>query len=273
MVLLDYYQSMIIALVYGGTKDFELESTRNIALDVIRRFNVKFRRQYGQMVIACDSKNNWRKDYFPFYKAGRAKAKASDSINWTKLYDQIHTIRDEIDQFMPYPVMHLERTEADDIIAVLTKKNFEDGKQTLIISNDKDFGQLHSQLTKQFDPGKHKYIEAPVSSLSLKEHILKGDMADGIPNVLNNDDCMVNKNRQKPLRQTKLEELLNSNIEETEYHRNWIRNKALIDFNEIPPNIKDAILKQYEEKSQKRVNPYAYLAKASRQFIEQLDNF
>lgn len=273
MILLDYYQAMFIPLVHGGTHSFDIHSTRNVALDVIRRFNVKHRHKYGQMVIACDSKNNWRKDFFPHYKAGRAKAKAASRVNWTQLYEQVHIVRDELDEFMPYPVIHLERTEADDIIAVLAKENFQNGVPTLIISNDKDFGQLHNQLTKQLDPGSHKFIEASLSPDRLKMHIIKGDAVDGIPSILNNDDCFVNKLRQKPLRANKLEELLNINLEESEYHRNWIRNKTLIDLNEIPDYIREAILKQYNEKKQKRVNPFNYIARNAGRLIDQLDNF
>ena len=44
---------------------------RHMILNSLRGHNKKFRKQYGQMVIACDSSNVWRRTKFPNYKAGR----------------------------------------------------------------------------------------------------------------------------------------------------------------------------------------------------------
>jgi 5'-3' exonuclease len=51
----------------------EEDLLRHMVLNAIRSYNVKFRREYGQMIIACDDRRSWRKELFPYYKANRHK--------------------------------------------------------------------------------------------------------------------------------------------------------------------------------------------------------
>ena len=112
-------------------------------------------RQYGDMVIACDSGNVWRKQAFPNYKAGRKANREKSEHDWAMIFDIISKVKNEIKTFLPYKVIEIETAEADDIIAVLTRKVKE---KILILSGDKDFIQLHNARIKQYNPVLNKFV-------------------------------------------------------------------------------------------------------------------
>jgi hypothetical protein len=76
MIIVDINQIMISNLMVqiNGRQAVELSEdlVRHMVLNSLRAHNKKFRKEYGDMVIACDSKNVWRREIFPNYKAGRA---------------------------------------------------------------------------------------------------------------------------------------------------------------------------------------------------------
>ena len=80
----------------------------------------------------------------------------------------------------------------------------------------------------------------------MKEHILKGDKSDGIPNILSNDNCLNEGIRQTPLRKPILEKYMRITIQsDDKYYRNYLRNQTLIDFDFIPEEVNDRILNEY----------------------------
>ena len=48
------------------------------------------------MIIACDSKNVWRREYFPNYKAGRKANREKSDHDWDAIFNILHNIKDEI---------------------------------------------------------------------------------------------------------------------------------------------------------------------------------
>ena len=44
------------------------EMIRHMVLNSLRGFNVKFREEYGTMVLCSDAGDPWRRDFFPNYK-------------------------------------------------------------------------------------------------------------------------------------------------------------------------------------------------------------
>ena len=61
----------------------------------------------------------------------------------------------------------------------------------MIVSSDKDFIQLHKYYNvKQFSPTQKKLLNSIDPNEYLKEHIMKGDRGDGIPNFLSDDDTL-----------------------------------------------------------------------------------
>ena len=67
MILLDLNQVMISNLMMQlqrNNDEIEESMIRHMILNSIRLYNVKFGEEYGEMIIACDDKNYWRKDVF-----------------------------------------------------------------------------------------------------------------------------------------------------------------------------------------------------------------
>ena len=110
-----------------------------------------------------------------------------------------------------WTILELDTAEADDIIGVLVKKHHD--QKILILSGDKDFIQLHNKNVQQYSPVLSKFIgkdENP--SIYIKEHILKGDRSDGIPNVLSDDNVFIEGRRQRPLTKKKIESWVNEMV-------------------------------------------------------------
>lgn len=228
---------------------------RHMILNSIRHNNVKFREDWGRMVIASDSANNWRRAVFPYYKAARKKSREQSSMDWDSIFKFFNNVREEIKAYFPYPVIQVEGAEADDVIAAFANNMF--AEPLLIISGDKDFIQLHSPNVKQFDPIKKRWIQHDNPKLYLKEHILRGDVGDGVPNVLSDDDTFVTGKRLRPLSIKKINRWTNG-IPKEEAHlnilRNYARNEQLIDLSKTPEELKEKIFIAYEEQTDKPRN-------------------
>ena len=281
MIIVDINQIMISNLMVqiNGRDAPELNEdlVRHMVLNSLRAHNKKFRKEYGQMVIACDSSNVWRKEIFPNYKAGRKANRAKSEHDWSLIFDIISKVKNEIKAFLPYKVIEVDTVEADDIIAVLTS-NKQWAEKVLILSGDKDFIQLHSDNVKQYNPVLNKFVgkdENP--TLYLKEHILKGDRSDGIPNVLSDDNVFVEGRRQRPLSKKRI----NSWIEEIsmtfteEEQRNYDRNRTLIDLSCIPQTLEDKINNEFlnvKVATRDKILGY-FINKKLKTLIESIDEF
>lgn len=257
MIILDLNQVMISNLMIqiGNHTNTKVEESmvRHMVLNAIRAFRNKFADQYGELVIACDNKNCWRKQIFPYYKANRKKVRESSELNWNEIFECINTIRSELKEFFPYKVIDIETAEADDVIATIVyefgSEGLSMGEKILILSGDKDFIQLHKFANvDQYDPVRKKFIRHSNPEMFLKEHILKGDTGDGIPNVLSNDNCFVVGDRQKPLT-TKRMEVLKKDT--SSVGRNYYRNAQLIDLSNIPVELKQKIMNEYNSQTEK----------------------
>lgn len=228
---------------------------------------------YGDLVIACDSRNNWRKEVFPYYKASRKTDRDNSTIDWEKVFESFNTVREELKEYFPYTVIDVERAEADDIIATLCGY----GEKTLILSGDTDFVQLHDMMVEQYDPVRKKKVQINNTELYLKQHILEGDKSDGIPNILSDDDTFVLKKRQKPLTKKRMDILLSihpNGYSPTE-KRNYQRNMQLIDLTYIPEDIKLNIKEQYDNrptKNKSKLFNYFYDRKLTK-FMDSLQEF
>lgn len=250
MILVDFNQVCISNLMaqIGNHTELAVEEdlVRHMILNSLRLYKQKFGNIYGSMIIACDDKNYWRKQLFPYYKAGRKKMREQSDIDWSSLFDILNKIRQEIKDNLPYIVLHVETAEADDIIATLAKESKED---VLILSADKDFIQLHNSKVIQFDPIRKKNIKVERPDLYLKELVIRGDSGDGVPNAMSPDNSLVDGIRQKKIMKAKLDEWVNMEWNQLfnipEFKIGIARNKKLIDLSEIPDGITNAIISQY----------------------------
>lgn len=266
MIVVDYSQTAISNLMaeIGGRTDIDIQVPllRHMIVNSIRGYKQKFGKEYGEIVIACDNRTYWRKEYFPFYKAGRKKAREASGLDWKVIFDALNMIRLEIDEFFPYAVVDVDGAEADDVIATLAKWTqtndrqsiiFDEPKPFLIISGDHDFIQLHKyENVKQFSPIQKKMVKAEVSpERYVFEHIIRGDKGDGIPNVLSADDSLVNGIRQKPISTKKIEEWYRNPEampQDDDFKRNYDRNRKLINLEQAPSDITNNIINTFEAK-------------------------
>lgn len=127
------------------------------------------------------------------------------------------------------------------------------GEKILILSGDKDFGQLQvfGNVT-QFDPVRKKHIKHDDPVKFTRELILKGDRGDGIPNILSPDNSLVDGIKQKPMRLEKYAHMNNPKAElKDELLRNWLRNEQLIDLTFIPEDIQSKVISVYESQAGK----------------------
>ena len=227
MILVDYNQVMLASLFagIGNHTNVELDENllRHMFLNSIRFNRKKFNNEYGEIVLCCDNTNVWRKDYFPYYKANRKKNRDESELDWNALFDVIHEIRREIEEFFPYKVVYVDRCEADDIIATLCMEHGTElntgAEKILILSGDKDFIQLQRFANvDQYNPVLKKWVRHANPQQYITEHILKGDTGDGVPNILSEDNCLAVGNRQKPMTKKKMQ-LSNCNCTYPKYQR------------------------------------------------------
>ena len=169
-------------------------------------------------------------------------------MDWTLIFETLHKVKMEIKENFPYRYLAVDNAEADDIIAILTKESKEpEIKKVLILSGDKDFIQLQmNDNVFQYSPATKKFLNGVDPQEYLKEHILRGDKGDGIPNVLSSDNVIVDKIRQTPITKKNLEVWMNGSLPKEHSHR-FERNQELIDLRHTPNHLMSEIIEQYEE--------------------------
>ena len=265
MILVDYSQTALSAILsfqreLKGNDADVVNLIRHVILSSLQNIKKKHGREYGQLVICADGRDYWRRDIFPHYKAGRKKTRDASGLPWTLIFDTMSSIRDDLQENFPYKVLHYDRAEADDIIAVLCKwtqdndliqEGLEESSQkVLIISSDHDFKQLHRfPNVRQWSPKIKKLLvtEPDYMTVGHIQHIVKaGD--DGIPSVLCPDDFFVNKEdngRATPVTKKILEKFSDrNNLNDSEKSR-FDRNQRLVDFEFIPAEVSEEIINKY----------------------------
>ena len=253
MLLVDLNQVLLAGLMaqianQKGKLDEDL--IRHMILNIIRTHARNFK-EYGEVVLCCDNRNYWRKEFFPFYKAGRKKTREKSDLDWHLIFDMLAKFKTELRENFPYKVIDVDGAEADDIIGTLVPR-FAPHQKILILSSDGDFLQLqmYGDNVKQYNPSQKKYVKSIDPLLELKEKIIRGDKGDGIPNIFSPSDCFVRDLRQKPITQKVIEKYLAEHYGEWEDEAarvGFSRNQALIDLRNIPGDIKEKIINTYEE--------------------------
>jgi hypothetical protein len=254
VIILDFNQVALANLMVSGPKNIEVNENllRHMILNSIRMNKLKFEQEFGQLIIACDAANNWRKKIFPYYKANRKKNRQESTLDWNEIFRVLNMVRDEIQEYFPYPTIRIDSAEADDVIASLVDEYGRElgGDPILILSGDKDFQQLQKYANvQQYDPTRKKWIKCPDPERFLFEHIIRGDVGDGIPNLLSEDDTFVTGSRQRPITAKKLNELM-SNIPDA-LQSNWYRNRTLINLEYVPGEIREGTLEVYTAQANK----------------------
>ena len=254
MILVDLNQVLLAGLMaqianQKGKLDEHL--IRHMVLNIIRTHVKNFKTEYGEVVLCCDNRKYWRKDFFPFYKANRKKNRDKSDLDWHLIFDMLGKFKQELKDNFPYKVLDIEGAEADDIIGTLVPRQAAHEK-ILILSSDGDFLQLqmYGNNVKQYNPSQKKYVKSEDAILELKEKIIRGDKGDGIPNIFSPSDCFVRDLRQKPITQKIIDKYLNESPDKWNDElalTGFSRNETLIDLLFIPTEIKEKIINTYEE--------------------------
>ena len=251
MIILDMNQISVASLMMNmhmaKSDTVDEDMVRHMILNSVRMYRMMFTEEYGEVVFAWDSRHYWRRDYFPEYKLNRKMGREKDSKDWDQIYGVLNKIKDEVRMNLPYKYLEVYGAEADDIIAVLCKKY--QSENIVIVSADKDFIQLHKYpKVKQYSPNTKKMVNGLDPDVYIKEHVLKGDSSDGIPNVLSPDNTFVDGLRQKPLGKKKIGVILQTDFDELhdEVKRNYQRNEKLINLDNVPEELELKILNEFD---------------------------
>jgi hypothetical protein len=252
MILVDFNLIAIMSLTSWCRKNpnavLKVDEAASVIVYNLEDYRARFA-SFGKMVLACDSRSYWRQKYFPHYKYRRKQDRQKPKTT-NEDWDVFHAAMDDVKARGPYHVVEVDGAEGDDVIAVLTHK-FSPKEDVLILSSDRDFQQLQTHpKVRQYDPQKNVWVDNLDPILTLRQHIIKGDSGDSIPNYLCPDDNIIKGQRNKRINTPILLKL----IQEDDYHAfcdtpekvaYYERNQTLIDFNFIPDDIKQAILTKY----------------------------
>lgn len=276
---IDFSQiALSTALVnFKDTDKISLSMVRHLVLSSIK-YNVKKARAQGytKFVLCIDNAKSgyWRRDFAYYYKKNRGEAREASTWDWAGYFESMHTVVDELQKSMPYVVMNIDKYEADDHIAILTKHLSLAGHKILIISSDGDFTQLHKYPNvKQWSPMHKKWVKVKNGSAEMDcmTKILKGDKKDNVASVKVRSDfwfTRVEGERTPPMKAQIVEAIANDReqasviLSEAEFTR-YKENLVLIDFDYIPGEIASSILDYYNSyKIPPRGKIYSYFVKA-----------
>ena len=254
MIIVDYSGIALASIIINKTFDEQL--IRHMILNSLRMYRTRYKEEYGELVLAVDASNNWRKTAFPQYKASRKKTQKQSDFDWGEAFRILNKIREEIAENFPYTVIRVDGCEADDVIGTLVAMNPDHNndfnpQKYMIVSSDRDFLQLQKfRNVRQFSPLLKKELSVDNPRVYLQTHIIKGDKGDGVPNILSDDNVFVEGFRQTPITQKKIDNII-EDLEEGEllyaasWYRNYCRNKKLIDLSETPQELRTEIINNF----------------------------
>lgn len=194
---------------------------------------------FSDVIMAKDTNRNliWRNNIFPDYKKNRDVS--SKSLD-TDVFSLIH------EQVIPYiqnkyniKQLYVQNAEADDLIAITCDYIQKEipGSTITIIANDNDFVQLvpKNACIKIYNASFVNIVERfdkVTMSVYTEWKIIKGDKSDNIPSI------GPKIGDKTALKLALCREALEKKLENSEINRQYNINKKLIDFNEIPDDIK-----------------------------------
>jgi hypothetical protein len=268
LIIVDFSQ-VLLANVFAFQEEFKKGADPTRMVGVMRHslltsllgYKQKYSKEFGELVVACDGREYWRKSVYPQYKANRKKSREDSDFDWDNIFKYLAQIRQELVDIFPWKVVHVAAAEGDDVMAVLSEYVtttrvqqdglFETSEKVLLITSDGDMKQLHKRFgVKQWSPMQKKFVDKPDEDF-LIEKIIRGDSGDGVPSVLCPDDWFVNPEydgvRAKPVTKKVIEQYKKGvGLSEDEWNR-YMRNKTLIDFECIPENVRIDIIAAYEK--------------------------
>lgn len=264
MILVDMSNLAISAIQSAAAgpnaEDLVLNETsiRHIILKKLIEVHKKIGRHHS-LVLAFDSRNYWRKDFFEYYKGSRNRT--DSKFSWDDFYRLYNAFKLELPLYFNYKCIEVERCEGDDIIFCVSE--LLKGENVIIASSDTDDLQILEKYpdTQQFSIKHNKMITCKDYNYTLLDHIIEGDSADSIPNIMSDADTHVNpEKRSKPL--TKQKRASMKFIIPEEFKSRYEQNKKIIDMSQIPDEYRQKIIDAYKAPPPKKVgNAFEYCLK------------
>lgn len=247
MILVDFSPVAISCAfrdVGDGMKP-DKEQFRDMIFNALATISTKWKDKYGEIVICMDEKPYWREEIFPYYKKNR-KPMTGD-VHW----DVVDEVKEVLNTRIPWKIISIQGAEADDIIGTLIHEFApRSPRKFLIISPDGDFKQLQCYPNvDQIDIIHGKELKEADARMFLEEQIVCGQKKDAIPNILSDEDTMVNPDkRQKPMTAKKKAAWIGNDPSffcEGDMMKRYRLNKRLIDLSKVPDDVKKDILYSY----------------------------
>jgi len=143
-----------------------------------------------EFIIALDSRKNWRKKVFPYYKGVRKiKRDADESADegwfcFQNYFDMYEKFMEDLTSNLPFKSLEIEFAEADDIAGVLCTHEKLKGHNKIFVTVDQDYIQLmQNPLTKIYNPMKHEFMKSDNPKHDLLKKIVLGDKGDHVPSI------------------------------------------------------------------------------------------
>lgn len=153
-----------------------------------------YKSTYGDILIAFDTSNSWRRRFYPDYKGKRREKEKEKDRNEKFISKLLYKYMQLVEKllvdsgFFVLKVRYNETygIEGDDVIATLVMNLCGDNDKHLISSVDIDFYQLLNKNVKQYHPIERKILDVPSKravNQQLLEWFLKGQSKDSIPSI------------------------------------------------------------------------------------------
>lgn len=285
MSQIEHAAAFVAQSTHGST---DVPAIQKIVFESIAGIRDHLKSKYGSMVVACcDSRNTWRKAIFSPYKAQRQVARVESGIDWRTAYAAFRAIESAMNICTDVVVVSADGAEGDDCIAVIADRNKNDdsaglgglsigatAEPTVVVSSDKDYGQIDN--IDRWCPRTHVFLNDDHAT-ALARLIVGGDRADGIPNVISDDDALVNPAKKQIVMTAKRRGVLEAMylhgdtedcvsgcsallVKGEPVTTHWKRNAQLIDFKYIPLDIQAGVIRSFEaSKIKDRKGLFSYL--------------
>ena len=229
------------------TDDIYLEKYKKMFFSSIQRLIKYFNTPTSNIIFAldCPRSNIWRMKHLTVYKANRDDTRKSPSISHIFKYTY-STVLPELIEKYNVKSLRIDRAEADDVAAVISKALYEKytDREILIVTNDCDYLQLLKPRIHIWNLQMKNLAERSCGDpkIDLKLKIILGDKSDNI------EKCFPKCGQRTALKYIENEKLLEDAFKKyPDSKKIYERNNLIIDFNNIPTDIVNEILNDYEK--------------------------
>ena len=239
---------------YDWSKDEEFMKVYNKRyLGAIQDFVGKKIFNNSKIIFCLDAPREkiWRNTITDDYKADRVDLTKKDNFKPVFKYTYNELIPKLIEENENIQMVKVKKCEADDIIAiiVLYLKKYRFKNNVYILSSDQDFKQLGYENLYFIDYKKKNEkinLSREEAKLNLRKKIICGDKSDNITCIFPKSKKLLNDKERKKIIENKkeLKKYLKDNPDAMD---KYIKNKKLIDFRELPFDIKKKIKKKVKK--------------------------